>query len=103
MFKIRRVDKAINEEVLRQIDEERSVWKNIVKRRDRLIGHILRHPGIVALILEGQVEEKNCVGRPRLEYVKQIVRDVGCRGYTEMKRLALDGEFWRAASNQSND
>ena len=103
MLKIRRVDKVTNEEVLRQIDEERSIWKNIVKRRDRLIGHILRHPGIVALILEGQVEGKNCVGRPRLEYVKQIVGDVGCRGYTEMKRLALDRESWRAASNQSND
>ena len=40
MLKIRWVDKVTNEEVLRQIDEERSVWKNIVKRRGRLIGHI---------------------------------------------------------------
>ena len=74
-----------------------------MKRRDRLIGHILRHPGIASLVMEGRVEDKNCRGRPRLEYVKQIASDVGCGSYVEMKRLAQDREAWRSASSQSKD
>ena len=55
------------------------------------------------MVLEGSVWGKNGVGRPRLEYSKQIQRDVGCGSYVEMKRLAQDRLAWRAASNQSQD
>ena len=73
------------------------------KRRDRLVGHISRHEGLVQVVLEGSVWAKNGVGSPRLEYSKQIQRDVGCGSYVEMKRLSQDRFAWRAASNQSQD
>lgn len=103
MMKIRWSDKVRNEDVLERVGEERSIWKTIVRRRTRLVGHILRHPGIVNTAIEGSIEGKNCRGRPRQEYVAQIIQDVGCERYVEMKRLAQNRKKWRSASNQSND
>lgn len=103
MLKIKWVDRVTNEEVLNRIGEKRSLWNTLTKRRDRLIGHTLRHQGPVNLVLEGSVGGKIRRGRPRYEYSKQIQIDVGCRSYSEMKRLAQDRLAWRAASNQSWD
>jgi hypothetical protein len=49
------------------------------------------------------VEGKNARGRPRLEYIDQILEDTGSPTYTALKRLAEDHEGWRAAANQSQD
>ena len=103
MLKIRWVDKITNEEVLRRVGEKISLWQHLTKRRDRLVGHILRHDGLVKLTLEGSVWGKNAVGRPRLGYSEQIWEDVGCVSYVEMKRLTQDRLAWRVASNQSQD
>ena len=53
-----------------------------------MIGHILRHSGLVNMVLEGSVWGKNGRGRPRPEYDKQIQLDVGCGNYVEMKRVS---------------
>ena len=103
MMKIRWVDLITTEEVVNQILEKRSFWHILIKRRDRLVGHILRHQGIVNLALEGSVWGKNRRGRPRDEYSKQIQNDEDCRTYFQMKRLAQDRVSWRAASNKSAD
>lgn len=103
MLKIRWTDKVTNEEVLRRIGEERNIWVTLTRRRDRMVGHVLRHQGITSVVLEGAVEGKNCRGRQRFEYIQQIAEDVGCHSYSEMKRLAQDRNSWRAASNQSKD
>jgi hypothetical protein len=58
LLKIRRTDKIRNEEVCRRIDEERTLWNNIEKRRTRWIDHTLRHNGFVRNIIEGKIEGK---------------------------------------------
>ena len=42
-------------------------------------------------------------GRPRLEYFDQIIRDIGCETFTEVKELAWDIAERRlvVVSNQS--
>ena len=42
-------------------------------------------------------------GRPRLKYFDQIIRDMGCETFREVKQLAGDRAEWRrvVASNQS--
>ncbi|XKL63380.1 hypothetical protein PGB90_005744 [Kerria lacca] len=40
----------------------------LVKRRARMVGNNLRHPGMLATVLEGMVEGKNWKGRPRQSY-----------------------------------
>lgn len=103
MMKIKWTDMIRNEEVLTMVGEQKSLWKTLVRRRDRLVGHVLRHPSLVSLVMEGLVEGKNGRGRQRLQYATQIVEDVGCKKYVEMKRLAQDRRKWRTASNQSKD
>ncbi|XP_050531519.1 uncharacterized protein LOC126900101 [Daktulosphaira vitifoliae] len=56
------------------------------------IGHVLRHGGLLGLIIEGCVEGKNARGRPRMEYMQQIIEDQGCTSYEETKRKASKTE-----------
>jgi hypothetical protein len=49
------------------------------------------------------VEGKNARGRPRMEYMQQIIEDQGCTSYKETKRKASNREEWRIATNQSQD
>jgi len=63
----------------------------------------LRHGGLLGLIIEGCVDGKNPRGKPRMEYMQQIMKDRGCNSYVETKRKANYREEWRAAANQSQD
>ena len=51
-------------------------------------GHTLRHGGLLRDILEGEVGKKRGRGRPRLKYLDQIIRDMGCETFREVKQLA---------------
>jgi hypothetical protein len=102
-MKIPWVDRVSNKEVLKRAQEKRVLWNNRVQRRDRLIGHLLRHEGLLKTVTEGTVEGKRCRGRPRLSFIQQIVSDVRCNNYTEMKRLSESRREWRAASNRFTD
>jgi len=64
-----------NEEVLKRISDKSVLWISIKKRRNKWIGHVLWHGGLLGLIIEGWVEGKNYEGRPRLEYIQQIMRE----------------------------
>lgn len=65
------------------------------EKRNELIGHILRHDGLLLLILECVIDGKNHRGRPRLQYISQIMEDQGCNSYQELKRKASDREAWK--------
>jgi hypothetical protein len=39
--------------------------------------------------LEGAISGKSAVGRPRLQYLKQVARNTEADSYTAMKRMAL--------------
>ncbi len=69
-----------------------TIWNCIKRRDDKLIEYNIGHSELLIRISEGQVEGKNCVGRPKSEFVKQIVDDMGCRSYEEMKKLSFNRE-----------
>ena len=48
-----------NEEVLRQVEEDRSLNKSIRKRQLEFLGHILRKDGMENLCITGKVPEQN--------------------------------------------
>jgi hypothetical protein len=72
--------RVTNEEVFRRNGEKRSLWKNLVKKKDEVIGQLLRHEGILKTI-KGRIEDKNYRERSRLVFIKQIMKDVGCTTY----------------------
>jgi len=49
---------------------------------------------LLGLILEGIINGKIHRGRPRLQYISQIIEDQGCNSYQELKRKASDREAW---------
>ena len=95
------MDRITNEEVLGIIGERRTLWKCLRKRRGQMMGHTLRLGGLLSDILEGNVATKR--GRPRLKYFEQIIRDMGCKTFREVKGLAWDRAKRRrvVVSNQS--
>ena len=100
-MKIKWIDRVSNKEVLRRVGEKRSLLKTLSRRRENLVGHILRHVGLFKTFVEGQMEGKMGKGRPRMSFIEQVIKDVKEKRYVAMKRLADRREEWRAASNQS--
>ncbi|VVC40587.1 Reverse transcriptase domain [Cinara cedri] len=72
-------------------------------RRAKIIGHLLRHESLSKTVIEGDVEGHIGKGRPRMEYMKQIIIDMGKNSYKELKELSNDRVTWRTAANQSKD
>ena len=65
MMKIKWIERVSNQEVLRRVGEKRSLLRTLRRRRDNLVGHIMRHDGLMKTIVEGQVEGKV---RPQMSY-----------------------------------
>ena len=54
------------------------------------MGYILRHGRLIRDILEGEVGKSRGRRRPRLKYFDQIIRDMGCETFREVKQRAGD-------------
>jgi len=100
--KIKWTDRVTNEEVFQRAKEERLLLKIFKNRRHSWIGHTIRHIEFVVNVLEGALSGKKAVGRPRIQYLKQVARNTGADSYTPIKRMACNNSRWKAA-NQSED
>jgi hypothetical protein len=50
----------------------------------------MRHNEFVVNILEGAISGKKAVGSPRLQYLKQVVRETRADSNTAMERMACN-------------
>ena len=73
MLKISYIDRVTNEEVFRRINERPELWATLKRRRDVMMGHVLRHDDLTRRVVEGIIDGQNRRGRPRKSYVGQIV------------------------------
>ena len=74
MMKVSWKDKKTNEEVMKRAKCKRSLKENIMKRKARYLGHVLRKNGLQRQILDATTEGSRGRGRPRLgtpEYIMQ--------------------------------
>jgi hypothetical protein len=53
--------------------------------------------------IEGDVEGHIARGRPRAEYMTQLMQDTNKGNYKDLKELSYDRESRRAATNKSTD
>lgn len=58
---------------------------------------------MLKLVIEESVEGKNHRGRPRSEYIQQIIKDQGCDLYIKMKRKSDNREEWKMQTNPRNE
>jgi len=52
------MDKETNEDVLKRVDEDRSILNAIWQRKHRRIGHVLRHDSFLQEVFEGRMMGK---------------------------------------------
>ena len=98
ILRIKWTDKKTNEKVLEEIEEPRTLIKTLKIRRERWIGHVLRHESLTGRIIEGMMEGTRPRGRPMRNYVKQLKESTGVDSYQEIK--ANDREEWRTLLHQ---
>ena len=86
-----------NEEVLLRVKEQNNILHEIRKRKANWIGHILRRNCLLQRVIEGKmkggIEVTGRRGRRRrklLDYIKDR------RGYSALKKEALDRSMWTA-------
>jgi len=103
MLRIKWIDRITNEAVLIRIKENKILWHTVKVRRAKMIGHLLRHESLTKTVIEGDVEGHIGRGRPGMEYMKQLMSDMGKNSYKKLKELSNDREAWRTAANQSKD
>jgi hypothetical protein len=102
MLKIKWTDRITNDEVFQRAKEARLLLKILKNRPYSWMGHTIRHNEFVVNILEGAISGKKTMGRPGLQYLKQVARNTAADSYTAVKRVACNNSRWKAA-NQSKD
>jgi len=100
MLKIKLTARITNDEVFQTAKEEILLLNIFKNRRHSWIGHTIMHNKFVVNNLEGTTSGEKAVGRPRLQYLKQVARNTEADSYTAMKRMAYNNYRWKAA-NQS--
>jgi hypothetical protein len=65
MNKISWVERKTNEIVLQEVREKRNIMSHILKKKTKLIGHLIRHNTFINNIFKGKVMERRGRGRPR--------------------------------------
>jgi hypothetical protein len=79
MLKIPWVDRISKKGIVKRAHEKTVLRNNVVQRKERLLGHLLRHEGLLKTVTEGTVEGKMCRGIPIPSFIKKIVSDVRCK------------------------
>ena len=87
------MDRQEIEEILMDLEEERTLMDTIIKRKKKWIGHILGGNSLLKFIIEEQMKGSKTRGRPRTGMLELLK---GTSGYTNIKRLAQDRDKWRS-------
>lgn len=61
------------------------MWHSIKVRKDKIIVYLPRHDSLTKSVIEGDVEGYIGWGRPKMEYIKQIMVDMEKDNYKEFK------------------
>ena len=84
--------KKTNEEVLHQVNQTRSLLKNIKRRQLKFVGH---------LSLTGKIDGIRAPGRQRLTYLKQHTNSNS--NAVELIQKSYDREIWKSISKEAVD
>lgn len=94
MTKTSWTEKKTNQQILIEIVERRSLLENIMKRKVKLIGHLIRHNQFIGNIFEGRLLGRRSRGRPRTSYFRDLQNIMRVNTYGQMKTIAMNREEW---------
>lgn len=63
----------------------KSNMQNNQRKETEWIGHIIRNNELITTIIEEKIDRKAGRGRPRTQFMKQIMEDIGKTNYKELK------------------
>ena len=66
--------------------------ETIVRRKKKLIGHIMRGDELMKEVMEGKMEGKRGRGRKRIGMIDELMKN---KQYGDLKRRAEDRQGWR--------
>ena len=96
MEKISWTDHVRNEDVSLRVNEQRNILHEIRKRKANWIGHILRRNWLLKQVIEGKIKGEMEVTGRRGRRCKKLMDDLkDKRGYSHLKKEALDRTMWR--------
>jgi hypothetical protein len=82
--------------VLLRVSEQRNILHEIRKRKANWIGRILRRNCLLKEVIEGKIKGRIEVTIRRGRRRKELLYDLGDRrGYSYLKKNALDSTKWR--------
>ena len=86
-----------NEDILKKVNVKERLTQQLVKRKIRYAGHIMRGSSgpLLKLALEGKINGKRGRGRPRRSWMDDIKEWSDQKTYAEVKRKAEDRDVWR--------
>jgi len=87
MEKISWMDKVINEDVLKKVNESKNMLNVILQRKCKWIGHVLRHGKFLQEIFEGRMKGRPTRGRKRIQLLDNLADG---KDYASLKREAED-------------
>jgi len=97
MEKIRWTDHVRNEEVLLRVKEQRNILHETSKRKANWIGHILRRNWLLQSVIGGKIKWGIKVTGRRGRRRRKLLDDFKeSRGYSHLKKEALNCTMWRA-------
>jgi len=94
MLKVRYTDHVTNEEVLRRAKAKRNLRSQIMKRKTKYFGHIVRANKLQKQLLQGKLEGRRCRGRPRRTWTKDI-EEWTKMSFIQCVRKSEDRGLWR--------
>ena len=86
-------------DVLRRVDENRTVINEVTKRKAKWVGHILRRSGLILDIIEGKTDAPKKMCRRRIGALELLKRG---QDYPDLKDLATDKQQWRKEYRKAN-
>src|SRR5437867_677176 len=95
ILKISWRDKVKNEEILKRLQKRLHFVEDMMNRKFRYAGHVLRSSSCLShlQILKGYVKRKRKVGRPRRTWMKDTIEWTGLGDYRKVKSAAEETEL----------
>ena len=98
LLKISWTDRISNEEVLRRVEQTRTLFTTVKRRKVAYLGHIMRSERyrLLQLIMQGKIEGRRGLGRKQISWLRNIREWTGIHNIGNLFGIARDRIAFRS-------